>query len=997
MRPTKVEIFDRQTLHIFMSVAILFGLAATAMAKNAPPDPNQIRGPMRTAVANPNIQNRVHNAGKMWMNITNYGYFGNSGPAQDEALTDPCPPENWAPQCEFPGGSGQQYLFQAALWIGALIDEQGFQTKRVSVGTDGWFNPSINEMYPGEGVGDGIIERSTRPGYSNCLGEPVSDPDAVSDQDFICVYADTLRDDFWLEDDPTDGLHRPLGIKITQVSYSFTQAFAEDFILIDYEIENIASNFLKNVYVGLYVDSDCGPSFTNEEHTDDVCGFVRYYYVTDDQGSVTDSIEIDVAWIADNDGRSYNMSGGPNDYIPHVTGTRVIRGPNPRLRTSFNWWVSHGEVNLDYGPSWEAYCERDSLGLGWTRLYGTPVGDEHKYQVLSNREFDFDQVFVNRIAEVPPQVIPASPLDPDTLRTWCTSDPSPEADDIANGFDTRYLLSWGPLGIYEYTDNAGNRIYRLNPGEKFKMTIAYVAGELFHDPNNPQPTNQTIDPTLFNFADLRENARWAKDVYDNRMFDTPQYDWGDDHDITTFDDDGSQGDGKVESGDGWYGEDVGADGLYIEPPLGFREGIDSVAVYYFKDINGNGIFAGYYRGPDAGERDGRISPVSNPLHGDWTSEDMIIPEDLVYTPPTVSENLGYWDMGWMHENQKLDAGDGIPDFTGPPPPPIPALMSCIPGTMNSAAHFGGQIRSGCYVGGLGYMLEEDAVVLRWSKSSSENEDYLDPFSRQQDFEGYRIHVGNINQDGSYSLLAQFDKIDFAYYSDNDSLMSIPVESTEGLPADSNFGSLTSPVIGHLKAVGLNTGFNGETAGIPSIVMNDSTYEYRIPAHKLAPRYYSVTAFDYGDPKSGLGPLTTRPTANAVLLAPAGNSGEPVRVVPNPYRAYVDYTQAKLGISWENQADGTREFFSQQDRRIEFINLPHKCLIRVYTVAGDLVQIIPHNVEGDRSSWASDTAERWDLNSRNNQQVVSGIYLFSVEDRTEGNNNDIQTGKFVIIR
>lgn len=42
-------------------------------------------------------------------------------------------------------------------------------------------------------------------------------------------------------------------------------------------------------------------------------------------------------------------------------------------------------------------------------------------------------------------------------------------------------------------------------------------------------------------------------------------------------------------------------------------------------------------------------------------------------------------------------------------------------------------------------------------------------------------------------------------------------------------------------------------------------------------------------------------------------------------------------------------------------------------------------------------QSWDLNSRNGQQVVSGLYLFSVEDLTPGHKGDIEVGKFVIIR
>ncbi len=972
---------------VALSAFVAFG--GSAFARTGPELPP--RGPVRTAIANPNTMNRVHDKGKICMNFTNYGYFGNDGNGASGALSDPCPPENWAPQCEYPCGSGVQYLFQGGLWIGALIVEEGFETKRVSNGLDGWF-AGLNEMYPGEGDENGIIERSIRPGASDCFGNPISNENAVSDQDFIAIYSDTLTDQFYLDNDPVDGVHRPLGIKITQTSYSFSQAFAEDFILIDYEIENIASNFLKNLFIGLYVDADVGPAQGgNQEYSDDICGFLKNAVELNAEGDSL-IIPVDVAWIADNDGRAPQSNSGPFT-CPNVTGTRVIRAPNPRLRTSFNWWISNGDATLDYGPSWADHCDPDDP-MNWTLRLGTPVGDEHKYQVLSNREFDFDQVMVDNLDDVEDQ---NDPDDSTIVHTWCRVDNPNNAGDIANGYDTRYLLSWGPLGIRDYQDQSGRWIYRLNPGEKFNMTLAYVAGENFHDANNPQPGNTDIDSSLFNFTDLRENARWSKDVYDNRMIDTPQHDWGSDGIPHTGDADHTEGDGILDAGDGWYGEDAGADGIYTDPPIGFRPGVDSVAVYYWKGTptyGDQGFFVGYYHGPDEGERDGVIDQVNNiylfPTTGGIGSEDIIMPEDLYYQHP----RLRYWDMGWMSGNGRLDLGDGLPDFTGPPPPPIPALLHCVPNTRNASSHIAGVVRSSingdCFIGGLGYELASEKVTIRWSKKASQSPEYIDPFSRVFDFEGYRVHRGTSRLDTSFSLIAQYDVIDFAYFSANDSMMTFPFVTN--MPETVNVGQDTTidGVVGHLGAVGENT-------GLGDITEDDSTFSIHIDAHTLSPLYYAVTAFDFGDPRAGLGPLATRPSANAVLLAPAGSDREPVRVVPNPYRAYEDYTRANLGVSWENQNDGTRDFYSQQDRRIEFINLPEKCLIRIFTVAGDLVQIVPHNMDGDRSQWASMTSERWDLNSRNRQQVVSGIYLFSVEDHSEGNGHQLETGKFVIIR
>jgi hypothetical protein len=103
------------------------------------------------------------------------------------------------------------------------------------------------------------------------------------------------------------------------------------------------------------------------------------------------------------------------------------------------------------------------------------------------------------------------------------------------------------------------------------------------------------------------------------------------------------------------------------------------------------------------------------------------------------------------------------------------------------------------------------------------------------------------------------------------------------------------------------------------------------------------------------------------------------VYPNPYRIDAGYS-AKLYEEGGNYG-----------RRIRFVNLPPRCTIRIYTLDGDLVQTVEH----DRDENALDaTYDEWDLISRNTQAVVSGIYLFSVEDRDTGEN---QVGKFVIIK
>lgn len=940
-----------------LAIILVFSLKGAKAEIDAPaPGLGKNVGPIRTDLAAVNSYNRVHRRSNVWMNITNWGYFGNSGENRNDAMDDPCRPGEWAPQCEYPGGTDIQYLFMGALWVGALIRAEGYEYPRVSVGMDGWL--TVHEFWPGEGElhsqVNGIIERSTLPLDFDCLGNPISSfsDSAVSEQDFVCSYTDTLTESYFVDDDPQDGPHAPLGIKITQKSYAWTYNYAQNFIIIDWEIENIAGNYLKNLYIGLYIDADVGRKGNTERHTDDICGFQKMFYYERPDGELDSSV-INTAWIADNDGRHNDNASGADFTCPAVTGVRVVRAPNPKLATSFNWWISNGDPDLDFGPAWR----EDGAPGGWTDVFGTPMGDVKKYFILSNGEFDYDQTYVRDedYITLHPQIFrnrwTGEITDTKEWKIPGRDDETPQAmlDDLSNGYDTRYLLSWGPLGIFDHIDNAGNRIYRLNPGEKFSMTIGYVAGDNFHDRSNPQPTDEIIDPGRFNLNSVRYNADWAARVYDNPMIDTPIYDWGNDHDPAVVDLDGSQGDGILDTGDGWFGEDVGDDGL-------FAESIGDMAYYWEAGVRRQER----YPGPDNGENDGHLSLFEDNIER---------PEALEYT----------------RSNGMLDFGDGYPDFQGPPPPPAPDLgFLTAPTTV--------QITPDSFVVFDENFLNNN-VVLTWNKFPSEDPVYLDPFSREWDFEGYRVYVSNTIIEKDFAFLDEFDRIDYSLYSAHDSLAWKPVENPDDLPMDTTVGGVDL----FRKPVGKNLGVYGHQN-----MVFDSTngnYYYIISdAHPMIPMYYSVTAYDYGDYKTGTQPLESAKIANAVYVAPSGSDKKPVMVVPNPYRANADYRTKHGGISWENRDDGTSEFFPQIDRRLYFYNLPKQCLIRIYTVAGDVVDMIPHNIEGDlNQDWNADYAESWDLNSRNQQQIVSGMYLFTVEDMTPENEGDIEVGKFVVIR
>ncbi len=94
----------------------------------------------------------------------------------------------------------------------------------------------------------------------------------------------------------------------------------------------------------------------------------------------------------------------------------------------------------------------------------------------------------------------------------------------------------------------------------------------------------------------------------------------------------------------------------------------------------------------------------------------------------------------------------------------------------------------------------------------------------------------------------------------------------------------------------------------------------------------------------------------------------VRVVPNPYNPH---------------AAAEKQTFPGEPR-VQFVNLPSRAKVDVYTVSGDLVRSLSHE-EGDDSL-------DWDLKNDGGKDVAPGIYLYRVEASGE-----TATGRFVIVR
>lgn len=108
---------------------------------------------------------------------------------------------------------------------------------------------------------------------------------------------------------------------------------------------------------------------------------------------------------------------------------------------------------------------------------------------------------------------------------------------------------------------------------------------------------------------------------------------------------------------------------------------------------------------------------------------------------------------------------------------------------------------------------------------------------------------------------------------------------------------------------------------------------------------------------------------------AKNALSRIRVVPNPYVA---------AASWEPLNPYTT---GRGPRALHFNHLPQTCTIRIFNVAGELVDIIEHNAP------AGDGTAVWDMLSRDNLSISYGLYVFHVSAPNVGE----YIGKFAVIK
>ncbi len=343
-------------------------------------------------------------------------------------------------------------------------------------------------------------------------------------------------------------------------------------------------------------------------------------------------------------------------------------------------------------------------------------------------------------------------------------------------------------------------------------------------------------------------------------------------------------------------------------------------------------------------------------------------------------------------------GDGVPDFKAAAPPPPPD-----------------------------FWLTPDRNSIRVRFNGKDSEIARDVFSNELDFEGYRVYVARDNREGSFSVVAQYDRENFdkhiytqrpgqdpRFVRVDNPLSLSEIRCLYGFGADPCADSSFDPLqytpadpfihpnfpdsIFYFSKHDYNQSEFGRDTPIkkiypdqpaPTSLVNPRPdeltedgrlkyYEYEVVIDDLLPSvpyYISVSAFDFGSPRAGLAPLESSLTLFAKSAYPNNpwderpDSLSNIYVYPNPYRHDAYYRIS--GYEGRGREDRSRD----RVRKVTFANLPSKCTIKIFTLDGDLIKELDHDYD---PSDPNSSYHEWDMVTRNVQMIVTGMYYWVVE-------------------
>jgi len=264
-----------------------------------------------------------HKVGRLWNRVTNYGMLG------DDAYTER------TPSGDYPGGSGNSYLYRGSLWLSAFVDGE-FHCSKVE---DDEYAPidTVHQL-----TGD----------------------QALSDSDIWTKYYDVKA--------PLASGNFPLGIEVTERSYAWSASYAADFIVYEYTIKNVG------------IDSD-GDGYPDTDRM-----LEDFYFTMRLDGDVSKLTTWDAEGVFSNQDDLTMANGVPwadwLQYVPEMAGQEALMANAPADSSVVFMWdgdnpqavADNGEDN-DFGnPAADGTLQTPGF-LGFRILDTKPKMPKHSF------------------------------------------------------------------------------------------------------------------------------------------------------------------------------------------------------------------------------------------------------------------------------------------------------------------------------------------------------------------------------------------------------------------------------------------------------------------------------------------------------------------------------------------------------------------------------------------------------------------------------------------
>lgn len=849
----------------------------------------------------------------------------------------------------YPIGSDVTYQWCQTLIVGGILNGQ----KRVSNGGVGIFqeaNEGHFEPLPGydSGSGDNGLAMSNKPkswasswpadvGVLGSIGFP-----GVKDNGDVAADAEGI----WMavDDDKDSRQLTPLHIKSYGRGLQFSSVLAEDMIVFKYYITNTGTETIKDCYVGIYTEMDC-PEEGNNEWEDDYAKFIsidedpilgNFLYIWDGDDKAEGYLQKGVAW------QGLKMLETPVGPDGNQLGMTTLS-----IATYTDFYALPTQADL-----------YDELTIGiekihnvaphpgdWTQTpntYGPDVASIHASGPFdlapgATVTFTFANIFGVNKADLMANTILCQLLYD---KNYNTAIPPTQPNVRAVAGDQTVLLYWdaepSESSIDPLTENnsfQGYRIYRstdrgVSWGEKITNAIGALVGYV---PIAQFDLNDDISGTSAAnpYFHLGDNTGLQHKFVDRNLKNGVEY-W---YAVCAYDADDVSGD-------------------LIIPPMENPQGTD----------------------PDkVGDNTVRVVPQKVPAgfeQPDWELKHV----QGASTAAILLEVLNPYAM--LDNTYKILINDRRP----------PKTFSVFDAAKNdtvirNCALFAGEEFVPSFDGLRLNIVDEEAVAFDRQKSY-----WFSTLTNDTAATNYSIQLVSAGNPIPSDYEVRFTAAGDTAFGPKIPVPFEIVNVTTNQKLD--FILITSPT--DTTAAMRNSWTSGDKMTLRESVGGAIKFTYTIiltaPPLKMVISGGDTTYQDISMlPKTGdVAKIYTRKplTGNDVfeIITSAGSTAnatekdlDKINVIPNPYVVTSSYeTQPWI-------------------KELQFHNLPERCEIRIFTVSGELVQIINH--EPGSKGYRGRSVEAWDLWNYNEQEVAFGVFIYHVKADGIGE----KLGKFAIIK